>query len=338
MHRDIEAVRLQLEEVNKRKEMTLRTILSRPRPLAQQVTDLLDRAASAFETGDDHAVVELCDQILSLVPEQADAVELKKRTRARVRLRLIESTVEQARGALDRGELTAAGQLVKSIETDTQVASVRQFVDALQEARRVRRGATLVADARAALLEEAVERAIEHAHEALALDAENVDALDIARRAQRLLGERRRGQIDDALAQAESECAGGALEQAIQRLSEFAGEPDVEARLASVRRQLNERNARASALDNAVRGVEEFIAAGQFRQASDLLNDAAAIDAEDADVKALARWLQPIGAGLGQLDEAVRMLDENQVVDGGARLASAVAARGGPGAVPVARP
>ena len=172
MQRDLEIVRRRLEEEERAQSAggEGRTILQRPRPISQQVTDLVDRATSAFDTGDDHAVIEFSDQILLIAPNQPDAIELRERARERIKLKLVEASISEARALIAKGELTSAGQVLNRPDIDTKLPLVRKFTDDLSSARRVRRLALLIRDARRFLDNGALQEAIERAEAVLEVD------------------------------------------------------------------------------------------------------------------------------------------------------------------------
>jgi len=222
MQRDIEKVRRRLEDEENRQAAAGEpgTVLVRPKPISQQVTDLLDRANSAFETGDYHAVIEFADRVLVLAPNQPDAEELKQRARERIRLHIIEAALEEGRALLARGEISAAGDVLNRPEIDTKLPAVRKFTDDLSSARRGRRLAFLIRDGRRFLEDGALQEAIERAQAVLDVDPANADAQRIDEQARAALAAQH-DRLEAALVEADKAAEEEGLDVAIRLLVPF---------------------------------------------------------------------------------------------------------------------
>ena len=66
------------------------------KPSQASVSELLESAERAFETGDDHAAVEFCNRILTLKPAFPAALSLLARAEARRRDNRLREVLQQA--------------------------------------------------------------------------------------------------------------------------------------------------------------------------------------------------------------------------------------------------
>ena len=314
MQRDLENVRRRLEEEERRQAVAGEggTILQRPKPVAQQVTDLVDRANSAFDTGDDHAVIEFTDQILLLVSNQPDALELKERSRERIRTKLIEASINEARALLARGEITSAGQVLNRPEIDTKLPAVRKFTDDLSSARRGRRLALLIRDARRFLDNGALQEAIERAEAVLEVDPANGDARRIEEQARAALS-KQHDRLDAALVEADKAADEEGLDEAIRILTPFESDPAAAAKLAAFRKELQELQAHDRAVASLLTKARDLIAAEKFIEALDVLSEGKTLDPENEEITELRRWVRPIVKALGQADDAIRLFEKGSL-------------------------
>ena len=234
MQRDIEVVRARLEEEEKRQTGTVagRSKLVKPKPLLQRVTDLIDRAQTAFDSEDDHAVVGFCDEALLLMPQQPDAIELKERSLARMTVRLAEALVDDGRKLLEDGELSAAETLLRRPELDLKLPAVSRFARDVEAHRQERRVKNLVTEARAHLAAAAFSEAIGKAHNALEIDASNADAQQVLTDARSALLQQRQQRIAATLEEADWAAAEQRLDDALRILGPISDESAAKGRIA----------------------------------------------------------------------------------------------------------
>ncbi|MGQ0733729.1 MAG: protein kinase domain-containing protein, partial [Acidobacteriota bacterium] len=313
MQRDIERIRARIEEDDKRQAATQegRTRLSRPKPLLQQVTDLLDGATTAFETGDDENALSMCDRILELVADQPDALELKERIQSRQAQQLVDTTISEGRQLLQNGDLTSAGQVLERPGIDPRLSVVRNFIEDLSAARHSRRLEVLVQEARVALESGDYDKAMQHARSALALEPEADAARQVFRQAQTLQTRHRRQLVDEALRASSAAAAEGSLDRAIQMLAAFAGEQDVDARIAVLRREIDEQFAREQTRAEAVTQARALIQAEEFGAARDAIAHALSADPDCVELLELEQRVSPIIDGLAELDRATSLFDQD---------------------------
>ncbi len=313
MQRDVEALRRRLEEEERQQlgAETGRTQRARPRPLLQQLTDLVDRATTAFDTGDDHAVIEFCDQILSLAAGQADALELKERARQRIKRQLVEAAIAEARALVERGELTAAGKVLERSEIDSKLAVVRDFASELAAARRSRRLTQMIRDARRLLDEGAFDDAIARANAVLEVEAANADARQIIERARSTEASQRRQAIETAIRAADAAARDNRLDDAIRALLPASGDADVDARIDALQRDLDARVARDRGIAEALARARGLIASESFSQALEVLAQAKSLDPGHGEMAELRGRLRTIVHGIAEVDGAIRLFDQN---------------------------
>ncbi len=130
MKRQIERIRARLELLEEQNERTVLTVerdvtVMVDRSKETPVLDLLRRAERAFDSGDDHAVVELCDQVFLLKTTHAAASSL--RAQALQRRELKEAAERERRAAEEQARIA---------EDETRAAAVAAGL-AEEEARRV---------------------------------------------------------------------------------------------------------------------------------------------------------------------------------------------------------
>ncbi len=143
MERDIAKLRARLE-ASEQSERTMMagagdsTVL-KVKPAQASVTDLLDSAERAFETGDNHAAVEFCQRMLALQPGFAPALSLLARAEARQRETELRDVLQQTEKLLSLEELTSAkATLVRARVIDPsspRIKAIEEKIDAALAAR-----------------------------------------------------------------------------------------------------------------------------------------------------------------------------------------------------------
>ena len=112
MGREISRIRTRLEAAEQ-SERTVISVTADPtvapvKSSQASVTELLESAERAFETGDDHAAVEFCNRILTLKPAFPAALSLLARAEARRRDSRLREVLQQAEKLMGLEELTSA--------------------------------------------------------------------------------------------------------------------------------------------------------------------------------------------------------------------------------------
>ena len=305
MQRDIQRVRLRLELEDEGPSTRVidrgETTLVSGQAAEQQVRKLLQSARRASASGDDHAVVELCNELLKLDSSNASGLELRDRALARQREAKLVEFLNQAEQFIDAGDLQqalVAYDGARTIaDTDARVVGLAARLEGLrQAARRARELASAIEQARAAIGAGDLNRADEALARALTLDPEAeaprrlqeevAGHREVARRAEQARG--LVAQAGDALAAGNLERADAAASEAaqyglfadeLQSLSEqIATERDRRAREARERAEAE----RAQVIAARVQAAEDALLARRFDDALAAARAVQEIDSENA--------------------------------------------------------
>ena len=214
----------------------------------------MDEARRAMERRDFQAAFDACGQVLLLDVEHTAALELQQQARIALNEQQAVDWLTQARGELERGELTAASVLVDRAVSLTgsfpEARAVRQAVDEArleiaQAQARAQAVDAALARARPALDAGALDTALQAVDEALGIDPGHRDAGALKERivaafeARQQADEdvRARGAVDAARAQ----CQTGNYTGALAILNAFRpAHPAVAAALEEIREQAKE--------------------------------------------------------------------------------------------------
>ena len=210
MARDIARVRsrLETEEQSDRTSIVgagdLTIALRAPAPApTPKPAELLVSAQAAFASGDDHAVIELCDRILDIDPENKEAVALRAGSQMRQREIKVRDLLEQADKLLVLDDLDGATAAVeRAREVDAKAPPVLSFEKKLKAAAALKqmRRAERAGDVRLAYdLARTARELVPDDREASAAEKRllvELSALDNLAAAQRLVSD---GKIDQAI-------------------------------------------------------------------------------------------------------------------------------------------
>src|SRR5262245_1054708 len=113
MGREITRIRARLE-AEEQSERTMLTAAGKvpappPRPSLPSVTDLLESAERSFASGDDPAVIEICNKIIALKPGFQAALSLSARSEARIAEGGLRDVLQEAESLMAQADLTSAG-------------------------------------------------------------------------------------------------------------------------------------------------------------------------------------------------------------------------------------
>ena len=139
MGREISRIRTRLEAAEQ-SERTVISVTADPtvapvKPSQASVTELLESAEHAFETGDDHAAVEFCNRILTLKPAFPAALSLLARAEARRRDSRLREVLQQAEKLMGLEELTSAkATLGRARDIDPSSPRIRAVEEKLEAA------------------------------------------------------------------------------------------------------------------------------------------------------------------------------------------------------------
>ena len=139
MGREISRIRTRLEAAEQ-SERTVISVTADPtvapvKPSQASVSELLESAERAFETGDDHAAVEFCNRILTLKPAFPAALSLLSRAEARRRDNRLREVLQQAEKLMGLEELTSAkATLGRARDIDPSSPRIRPVEEKLEAA------------------------------------------------------------------------------------------------------------------------------------------------------------------------------------------------------------
>src|SRR5262249_23530182 len=145
-------------------------------------------------------------------------------------------------------------------EIDTKLPAVRKFTDDLSSARRGRRLAFLIRDARRFLEDGALQEAIERAQAVLEVEPANGDAQRIEAQARAALAAQH-DRLEAALVEADKAAEEEGLDVAVRLLLPFENDPAAAAKIAEFRRELAEIEAHDRAVAALVERARGLIAA-----------------------------------------------------------------------------
>ena len=341
MERDIARVRARLEQQADMAERTVvlpaaeQTVVVDRRP-AVKIQGLLTRARGAFATGDDHAVLEFCDQVLKIDAEHRETIELRKRAADRLDQVQIEPLAREAGQLLIAGQLTAAADLLKRARElapqSDRVNRLQQTLDgALAERERAAVAAKRIQDlltkARQQLRDGQYEQAQQVAAAIIDLDPAHQESLDILNDARaaiaRAADDRAAAAAADAQRRADEMVRGGRLDEAIAFLEAVTpSRPEIDARIVELRQTLDAELAKARKVAQGIREARAAFERREFQQALDTAKRVLALQPGDVEagqiadkatfeIEALAVLANAEAqASTGNLEQAVRLLEQ----------------------------
>ena len=177
---------------------------------AREIASHLSNARQAFVAHDYEATLLACEKALLLDPQNVEALDLLDLARTTTEEARIETSLSQARQALDQGDIGSASDLIDqalAIEPNHEAAlALRKRMLALRREwergrDRARVAASAVERARTRLDEQNFESAVRHADDALTLEPQSVEAQAIRSRASESL--ERRSRREDRAASSE---------------------------------------------------------------------------------------------------------------------------------------
>ena len=168
---------------------------------AREIASHLSNARQAFVAHDYEATLLACEKALLLDPQNVEALDLLDLARTTTEEARIETSLSQARQALDQGDIGNASDLIDqalAMEPNHEAAlALRKRMLALRREwergrERARVAAGAVERARTRLDEQNFESAVRHADDALTLEPQSIEAQEIRSRASESLDRRSR--------------------------------------------------------------------------------------------------------------------------------------------------
>ena len=166
---------------------------------AREIASHLSSARQAFVARNYEATLLACEKALLLDPQNVEALDLLELARTTTDEQRIETWLTEARQSLDRGDISAASDLIdQALALDPKMEpalALRNRMLALRRERergreRARVAAGAVDRARTRLDEQKFESAVRHADDALSLDPQSIQAREIREQASASLDRR----------------------------------------------------------------------------------------------------------------------------------------------------
>ncbi len=198
-----------------------------------QIEGALRNASAHFQGGRYREVVDLCEEVLLIDPNEERALELLELAHRAINVREAQRYLEEAQAHVVEGSLTHAERLLaRSLELQPDSPRAHAVQRDIEERRKererqdaMRRSATLaVAKGRVNMEAGAFEAALRSGREALALDPESAEAQQLVEDAKAAVAERERQQEHDAGAQ-----------ETVRLARQMAEAQDVDASIAMLR-------------------------------------------------------------------------------------------------------
>ena len=274
----------------------------RVREIAAQVK----AAQEAFEAQDYDLALWACERALLLDPQQPEAMEILDRAKKTVDEQKITGWLNEARQLLKEGDTGGASDLIDQAltldHTSEAALTVRKEMLALRRERerereRARAVKKSLERARASLDDGDFDGAVRLAEDALAVDANDVDAHAIKTKALAVLDERRRQRdtrrrAQQAIADARARFSAGDEEGALQLLRDFTPSHETVSQAAEQLANEAETQARHRHVDATVKRAAAALEAGNFSDALEFLSEVAGIDSGTHDIATLMREVQ----------------------------------------------
>lgn len=189
----------------------------------RQIRENLNVAERAMEGGQPAAVIDACERIFAVDREHARALELHARAQATLEQQQVRVWLDEARGALARGELSAADQRMRlALDRMPDAPEVQAVAQAVAQARRTMLANRAVDRARMRLAGGELESAIRSVDEALGQVADYAPALQLRKQVEAAQREAEvRLASEREVAEARKQFAEGNHRAALARLEAF---------------------------------------------------------------------------------------------------------------------
>jgi hypothetical protein len=284
----------------------------------RQIEQHLRAARDAFAAEDFEGTVTACDNALFLDPQQAEALELSDKARQAIDQKRIQGWLDRAKQRLEEGSLVDASDLIDQallVDSSNEEANAlrQEFLRKRGEIERQRERARLLRAAldltRARLDEEDFDGALEQVEDALALDPDSAEAIELRDAANAGIEDRRRQRelrrrAQQAIAEARQEFDRGKHRSAIEQLEGFTPQTElVTQALRSLREEWEGIKKRRAQVDDLLHRATKAIEEGAFAVAIGRLTEAAGIEPGRKDIQSL---LATAESGQKQAEEAER--------------------------------